>query len=33
VGQPFFLSGGHFELILDPASHRRVREALAEECR
>jgi hypothetical protein len=33
AGQPFFLSGGHFELILDPASHRRVREALAEECR
>jgi hypothetical protein len=33
VGQPFLLAGGHFELILDPASHRRVREALAGECR
>ncbi len=29
VGQPFLLSGGHFELILDPASHRRVAEVLA----
>ena len=29
VGQPFLLSGGHFELILDPVSHRRVAEVLA----
>lgn len=28
VGQPFLLEGGHFELILDRASHRRIREVL-----
>lgn len=28
VGQPFLVQGGHFELILDPATHRRVHEAL-----
>lgn len=28
VGQPFLVQGGHFELILDPATHRRVWEAL-----
>jgi hypothetical protein len=28
AGQPFWIAGGHFELILDPATHRRVFEAL-----
>jgi len=28
VGQPFLVQGGHFELILDPATHRRIHEAL-----
>ena len=28
AGQPFLIQGGHFELILDPATHRRVFEAL-----
>jgi len=27
-GEPFFIRGGHFELILEPATHRRVFEAL-----
>lgn len=28
AGEPFFIRGGHFELILDPATHRRVHQAL-----
>lgn len=28
AGQPFLIRGGHFELILEPATHRRVFEAL-----
>lgn len=28
AGQPFLVQGGHFDLILDPATHRRVWEAL-----